>query len=85
MCQLSYNTQMLDTDLIGGVCTDCMHVLIVGMHSQAQGSHLICVNLDNDFHQGLLVSSRQGVLHGLELADKDVDVACEASLGLLLC
>lgn len=45
---------------------------------------LICVHLDNDLHECLLISPRQGVLHGLELADKDVDVSCEARLCLLL-
>ncbi len=46
---------------------------------------LICVHLDDDLHECLLISPRQGVLHGLELADKDVDVSREPRLCLLLC
>ncbi len=57
----------------------------VSVFKAADEVHLICVHLDNDLHKCLLISPRQGVLHGLELADKDVDVSCEARLCLLLC
>lgn len=52
---------------------------------QQMKPHLICVHLDDDLHERLLISPGQGVLHRLELADKDVDVSCEARLRLLLC
>lgn len=47
-------------------------------------ANLICVSLDNDLHEGLLITPRKSVLHGLELADKYVDVPGQAGLSLLL-
>ena len=46
---------------------------------------LICVDLDNNFHQRLLISPRKGIFHGLEFTDKYVNVSCKPSLCLLLC